>query len=95
MRAKRLRLMRQCLETLGAEGQLLVLSLDEPHEIRIRIMPEIVHVIEPLQRLAVGDNLHDGSPLLLHEPEECESRVPGAGREQRVIWVRNLVEGGV
>ena len=46
--------MRHRLEKLSAEGQLLVLSLNEPHEIRIRIKPEMVHVAEPMQGLAVG-----------------------------------------
>ena len=46
MRAKGLRLVCHGLEKLCTESELLILGLDEPYEIRVRIKAEVINVAE-------------------------------------------------
>ena len=81
------------LEELRAEGELLILGLDQAHEIGVRIEHKVIHVAGPPQGLSV-DELHNWGPLLLDEPEKGEGRVPRATLERGVVWIGTLVEGG-
>ena len=44
MRTKGLGLMRDGLEKLCTESELLILGLDEPYEIRVRVKGEVINV---------------------------------------------------
>ena len=50
MSTKGLVLMRDGLEKLCTESELLILGLDEPYEIRVRIKSEEINVAEPWRR---------------------------------------------
>ena len=50
MRAKGLGLMRHGLEKLRTESELLILGLDEPYEISVRIEGEVIEVAELRRR---------------------------------------------
>ena len=50
MRAKGLGLVRHGLEKLCTESELLILGLDEPNEIRVRIKGEVINVAELRRR---------------------------------------------
>ena len=91
MRAKGLGLVRHGLEKLRTESELLVLGLDKPYEISVRIEGEVIKVAE-LRRGQAGEDLHHRGPLLLHEPEEGEGRVPGPAWERGIVEVRSLDE---
>ena len=81
------------LEELRAEGELLILGLDQAHEIGVRIELEVIHVAGSLQGLST-DELHNWGPLLLNEPEKGEGRVPRATWECGAVWIGTLVVGG-